>query len=236
MAAPPHHHRSGPDDDPTHGQQQFTFFNSHYDSYCYLPMVGFLTFNDEAEQYLVAAVLRPGNVSGSCGAIGICAACFGVWIPRFPERSSACAWMGVWRAPEVLEFLDRQPRVEYVVNLASNAVLDRLAEPAMRAVRRLSKKSGETEHVYGEFRYKTKKTWKYERRILYKAEVTRHPNRDPKDNPRFVVTNMKQSPRWLYEKVYCQRGDLEIALRNCTTAWKLDAPVARVSGPINSAC
>jgi hypothetical protein len=60
-----------PTDDPTHGQQQFTFFNSHYDSYCYLPMVGFLTFNDEAEQYLVAAVLRPGNVSGSCGAIGI---------------------------------------------------------------------------------------------------------------------------------------------------------------------
>jgi len=64
---------------------------------------------------------------------------------------------GGFAAPEVLEFLDRQPRVEYVVNLASNAVLDRLAEPAMRAVRRLSKKSGETEHVYGEFRYKTKK-------------------------------------------------------------------------------
>jgi len=82
---------------------------------------------------------------------------------------------GGFAAPEVLEFLDRQPRVEYVVNLASNAVLDRLAEPAMRAVRRLSKKSGETEHVYGEFRYKTKKTWKYERRILYKAEVTRIP-------------------------------------------------------------
>jgi len=98
------------------------------------------------------------------------------------------------------------------------------------AVRRLSKKSGETEHVYGEFRYKTKKTWKYERRILYKAEVTRHPNRDPKDNPRFVVTNMKQSPRWLYEKVYCQRGDLEnrikelhygmeIGRTSCTSFW-----------------
>jgi len=52
---------------------------------------------------------------------------------------------------------------------------------------------------------------KYKRRILYKAEVTRHPNRDPKDNPRFVITNMKQSPQWLYEEVYCQRGDLEIA-------------------------
>jgi hypothetical protein len=219
-----------PTDDPTHGQQQFTFFNSHYDSYCYLPMVGFLTFNDEAEQYLVAAVLRPGNVSGSCGAIGILRRLLRRLDSAFPGALFRVRLDGGFAAPEVLEFLDRQPRVEYVVNLASNAVLDRLAEPAMRAVRRLSKKSGETEHVYGEFRYKTKKTWKYERRILYKAEVTRHPNRDPKDNPRFVVTNMKQSPRWLYEKVYCQRGDLEnrikelhygmeIGRTSCTSFW-----------------
>ena len=47
-----------PTDDPTHGQQQLSFFNGHYDSYCYLPMVGFLTFNHEPEQYLVTAVLR----------------------------------------------------------------------------------------------------------------------------------------------------------------------------------
>src|SRR5258706_4618884 len=93
--------------------------------------------------------------------------------------------------------------------MGSNAVLDRLVEPAMRTARRLSKKSGETEHVYGQFRYKNKKTWKYKRRILYKAEVTRHPNRDPKDNTRFVITNMKQSPQWLYEEVNCQRANLE---------------------------
>src|SRR6058998_2065601 len=60
-----------PTDDPTHGQQQFSFFNSHYDSYCYLPMVCFLTFDEEAEQYLVAAVLRRGNATGSVGALGI---------------------------------------------------------------------------------------------------------------------------------------------------------------------
>jgi Transposase DDE domain group 1 len=55
--------------DPTHGQQQFTFFNRHYDSYCYLPMVCFFTFNEETEQYLVAAVLRRGNATGSLGAL-----------------------------------------------------------------------------------------------------------------------------------------------------------------------
>jgi hypothetical protein len=31
----------------------------------------------------------------------------------------------------------------------------------------------------------------------------------PKDNPRFVITNMKQTPQWLYEQVYCQRGEIE---------------------------
>ncbi|NJR31391.1 hypothetical protein HC762_01270, partial [bacterium] len=40
-----------PTDTPTYGAQQLTFFNAHYDNYCYLPLLGFLTFNDEAEQY-----------------------------------------------------------------------------------------------------------------------------------------------------------------------------------------
>jgi len=99
-------------------------------------------------------VLRPGNVSGSCGAIAILRRLLRRLDFRVSRSALPRALDGGFAAPEVLEFLDRQPRVEYVVNLASNAVLDRLAEPAMRAVRRLSKKSGETEHVYGEFRYK----------------------------------------------------------------------------------
>ena len=61
-----------PTDDPTHGQQEFTFFNGHYDTWCYLPVVATVTFNDEAEQYALAAILRPGNApasrpAGSCG-------------------------------------------------------------------------------------------------------------------------------------------------------------------------
>jgi hypothetical protein len=146
-----------PTDDPTHGAQQLTFFNWHYDTYCYLPMVGFLTFNHEVEQYLVTAVLRPGN------------------------------------APD-------------------------------------SKISGQTEHVYAECQYRTRKTWPWKRRVIYKAEVVRAKGKKPKDNPRFVVTNMKQSPQWLYEEVYCQRGDLEnrikelhygmeIGRTSCTSFW-----------------
>jgi hypothetical protein len=47
-----------PSDDPTHGAQQLTFFNGHYDCWCYLPLLAFLTFDHEREQYLCAAMLR----------------------------------------------------------------------------------------------------------------------------------------------------------------------------------
>jgi hypothetical protein len=60
-----------PTDDPTHGQQEFTFFNGHYDTWCYLPLVATLTFNAEPAQYLVAAVLRPGNSPAKRGARGL---------------------------------------------------------------------------------------------------------------------------------------------------------------------
>jgi hypothetical protein len=198
-----------PTDDPTHGQQQFTFFNSHYDSYCYLPMVCFLTFNDETEQYVVAAVLRPGNAPGSAGAMGILRRLIGRVSKAFPKASIRVRLDGGFASPEVLDFLDGEPKVEYLVNLAANAVLKRKAESAMKRARRASEVSGQTEHVYGECRYATRKTWPWKRRVIYKAEVVRAANKEPKDNPRFVVTNLKQSSQWIYQQVYCQRGDIE---------------------------
>jgi Transposase DDE domain group 1 len=198
-----------PTEDPTHGAQQLSFFNRHYDSHCYLPMVCFLTFDDEAEQYLVAAVLRPGNVCGSAGALGILRRLIERVGDAFPKARIRVRLDGAFASPEVLDFLDCEPKVEYLINLAANAVLKRKAEPAMKRVRRASQSSGQTEHVYGECRYATRKTWPWKRRVIYKAEVVRAANKEPKDNPRFVVTNLRQNPQWIYEQVYCQRGDLE---------------------------
>ena len=60
-----------PTDDLTHGAQQLTFFNGHYGGWCYLPLLGFLSFDREAEQYLCAAVLRPGNAVAADGTLGL---------------------------------------------------------------------------------------------------------------------------------------------------------------------
>ena len=45
-------------DDPTHGARQLTFFNAHYDTWCYLPVAGFLTFNHEPEVGLRQSLLQ----------------------------------------------------------------------------------------------------------------------------------------------------------------------------------
>jgi hypothetical protein len=65
--------------------------------------------------------------------------------------------------------------------------------------------------------------------VIIKAEVVQQGDKAPKDNPRFVVTNMKQSPRWIYEDVYCQRGEIENRIKelkaldvdrtSCCTFW-----------------
>ena len=219
-----------PTDDPTHGAQQLSFFNWHYNSYCYLPMAGFLTFNQEAEQYLVTAVLRPGNAPGSAGAVGLLRRLIDRLSEAFPDAKIRVRLDGAFAVPEVLYFLDCEPKVEYLVNFAANAVLERKAESDMKRARRKSKISEQTEHVYGECQYRTRKSWPWKRRVIYKAEVVRAEGKKPKDNPRFVVTNMKQSPQWLYEAVYCQRGDLEnrikelhygmeIGRTSCTSFW-----------------
>ena len=197
-----------PTDDPTHGAQQLSFFNTHYDTWCYLPVMGFVSFNDEAEQYLCAAVLRPGNVTAAAGAVGILRRLLLLIRHFLPGARIRVRLDGGFAHPQLLNFLDAEPDLEYVVAMAKNAVLKRKAEPAMRQARQLSRRSGATEHVYGEAPYAAR-TWPRERRVILKAEVVRADGKQPKDNPRFVITNMKQSPQWLYEQLYCQRGDIE---------------------------
>lgn len=209
-----------PTDDPTHGAQQLSFFNGHYDTWCYLPVAAFIRFNDDAEQHLVAAVLRPGNAPASLGALGLLRRLIERLNNAFPTTPLLIRLDGGFATPEILDFLDIQA-VEYVVAMAGNSVLKRFAEPRMKHVRRRSAQSDQTEHVYGECRYAAR-SWSHKRRVIFKAEVVRHPGRDPKDNPRFVITNLQQNPQWVYERVYCQRGEIENRIKELHHGLEID--------------
>jgi Transposase DDE domain group 1 len=208
-----------PTDDPTHGQQEFTFFNGHYDTWCYLPLVATLTFNAEPMQYLVAAVLRPGNSPAKHGAIGLLRRLCARLRTAFPTAILRIRLDGGFASPEVFEFLEAEG-VEYVVAMASNVRLVKRSRRLMGRARMRSKASGQTEHLYGETRYATR-TWKRKRRVIIKAEVVRHPGRAPKNNPRFVVTNLPDRPEAVYE-IYCGRGDMENRLKELHHGLALD--------------
>ena len=209
-----------PTDDPTHGAQQLTFFNGHYDTWCYLPVAGFLTFNEEPEQYLIAYVLRPGNVGAAVGALGILARLVPRLRAAFPRARLRVRLDGGFAAPQIFAFLEREG-LEYAVAMGKNKVLERRAARLMGTARRLSRESGETEHLYKECRYAAG-TWDQPRRVIIKAEVVRHPGRKPKNNPRFVVTNLKQSPRHLYEVIYCARANIENRIKELHHGLEID--------------
>src|ERR1700675_1479896 len=95
-----------PTDDPTPRAQQLSFFNGHYDSWCYLPVMGFVTFNDEAEQYLCAAVLRPGNVTAAAGAVGMLRRLMALIRSSFSEVRIRVRLDGGFANPQLLAFLD----------------------------------------------------------------------------------------------------------------------------------
>ena len=121
----------------------------------------------------------------------------------------------------IFDFLDAEPRLDYVVAMAKNAVLQRHAESAMQVARAQSEVRGETAHVYTDTRYAAG-TWDHERRVVIKAEVVRLGDREPRDNPRFVVTNLRQTPRFIYEKVYCARGDIENRIKELLDGLQID--------------
>jgi hypothetical protein len=194
-------------DDPTHGAQQQAFFNGFYDTWCYLPMLAFLTFDREAEQYLCAAALRPGNASSQAGALTLLRRIIDRLQQRFPRARILVRLDGGFAAPELFEFLDAAG-VDYVVAMAKNKVLEQHVDVDLIVAKILSDRSDRTEHVYTHFTYAAG-TWDRARRVVCKAEVVRHEGRAPRLNPRFVVTNLPGKPQRIYERVYCPRGDTE---------------------------
>ena len=214
-----------PTDDPTHGQQEFTYFHGYYDTYCYLPLIGTMTFNDEAEQYLFCAVLRPGNSPASRGLVAILRRILAKLRAAFPKARIRVRLDGGFGNPEVLDFLDAAG-VEYVVGLQATKPLKQCARRALGTARRLSRETGKTAHVFGEIRHQTKTTWPHPRRVVYKAEVVRLAGRAPKDNERFVVTNLPHTPEHVYA-IYTDRGDPENRIKEL----KNDLAMDRTSCP-----
>lgn len=178
-----------------------------------------LTFNDEVEQYLVAVVLRPGTSSARHGAVGLLRTLRHRLRRAFPTATLRVRVDGGFAGNDWLDLLEAE-RVEYVVGLASNSRLTQRASRLLGEAYGLSKFSGRTEHVYGETLYAAQ-SWSHRRRVIIKAEVVQRGGQPPRCNPRFVVTNLPETPATVYA-IYCQRGDMENRLKELHEGLALD--------------
>lgn len=206
--------------DTVHGEQQLSLFNGHYGSYCFIPLLGAMTFDDEAEQIPVAAILRPGNAPDKRGAIGVLRRLVPLLRKSFPKAKVFVRLDAGFCAPEIFDYLDSES-LFYAVGYGQNPVLNRVSAPLMGKVRRESKKSQKTERRFTSTSYRAR-TWSKTRTVVIKAEVTRIVNRGPRDNPRYVVTNIPQDPQTLYEVFYCQRGEFENRIKELKHGLKID--------------
>jgi hypothetical protein len=184
-------------DDPLHGQQERRFFHGYYDEYCFLPLYVF------CQDRLLVAYLRPSNIAASLHSRALL---------KLLVRRLRQAWPNVriivradsgfcrWR---LMRWCDRNG-VFYVLGLARNSVLERMAQPFMVAAETQFSATNQKVRNFHEVTYAAA-TWDRERRVIVKAE------RLPEGpNLRFLVTNLSErSPDQVYNGRYTARGDME---------------------------
>ena len=214
-------------DDPTHGQQEFAFYNDYYKNHCYLPLFMF----EGTSHALVTACLRPGKrPTGAANAmlfVRLLASLRRHWphTPILVRGASHCA------TPEVIEVMAHRRHPDFVFGVAGHAVLRRQAAPGMQEARGLSQPCTALAHVHGERPPARRRlyeeladaaaSWAQPWRVMVKAE-----GMAAGDNPRFVVTSFAAPPpHQVYADLYGARGHGENAIK----AVKCDLHSARTS-------
>jgi hypothetical protein len=198
-------------EDPTHGQQELTFYNHHYQSHCYLPLFIF----EGTSHALVAAFLRPGKRPPGAENAMILSRLLSHLRRHWPFTHILVRGDSHFGTPELMEMIAPRRRTDFVFGLAGNPVLLRQAAPVMQEARDLFQQRTALAQAYGEpspprsrvyedFSYAAA-SWEQAWRVIVKAEVMA-----AGDNPRFVVTSLEEpTPQHVYEDLYCARGNCE---------------------------
>jgi Transposase DDE domain group 1 len=183
-------------DDPVHGHQEGRFFHGYYDGYCFLPLYVFC-----GDQLLVA-YLRTADGDAARHSRAILKLLVTRLRQVWPDvriilraDSGFCRW-------RLMRWCDRNG-VGYVLGLARNVVLERLACPWTAAAATCFDMTDQPQRLFGTFAYAAG-SWDRARRVIVKAE-----HNGQGDNPRFVVSNLPGNARGLYEVLYCARGEME---------------------------
>jgi len=185
-----------PTDLPVHGDQKGKAYNSYYGHDCFLPMHVF------CGDKLLISYLRPSNQDSTKHTWAILSLLVKYFRKRWPKVKIIFRGDGAFCREAMLNWCDRN-HVQYIVGCTCNARLQKALKPYLELATDLYCKSGKTEQVFAQFAYKPH-SWKYPRKVIGKAECT-----PTHTSMRSIMTNLEETPKNLYRKAYCARGDME---------------------------
>jgi hypothetical protein len=200
-------------DDPTHGEQQLSFFHGFYDQHMFHPLLVWDAYSGQ----LVTALLRPGKAHGAKGAVGILTRLIRAIRARCPHAAIVIRGDSAFAMPRLLERLERLNAeiggVDYVLGLATNSRLLAMAEPLRTSVAEQYAERKQFVRRFGWLSYAAG-SWPAQRKVVVKVE---HSWRG--ENPRFVVTTLDGFPSELiYDAAYCPRGQSENFIKDFKNA------------------
>lgn len=203
-------------DDPTHGQQQLSFFQGHYDQHMYHPL---LVFDGQSGQ-LITAVLRPGNAHAARGARGVLRRLIKALKRRSPKVRIVVRADSAFAEPRLLQTLEALNAelgdIDYLMGLAKNKALLRLGQHLMDAANEQYAQGTSHARYFGAFAYAAR-SWPQERHVVMKAERT-----PEGENPRFLVTTLAGFPPEMLYRAYCERGQCENYIKDLKNALSAD--------------
>jgi hypothetical protein len=193
-------------EDAAYGQQPLAFYNHHYGSTCYLPLMIF----DGHSGALVAAVLRPGKRPFGDENAMIMRRVLKLIRHHFPETHILVRGDGHFSGPELMGLIDSMPNTDFIFGFSCNVKLLALAEPTrLRACDlwvavQTQDVVPNAVRLFDECVYQAR-SWPKAWRVLFKAEVMALG-----ENTRFIVTSLPGlDAGTLYEEIYCARGQAE---------------------------
>jgi Transposase DDE domain group 1 len=188
-------------DDPLHGNQEGKYFHGYYAEYCYLPLYIF------SGEHLLCARLRQANEDPANGVRQELERIVTRLKSAWPEVRIIVRGDSGFCREEIMSYCEEESQLDYVLGLAKNSRLIEAIGGEMAEAKQSYQSTQESARVFKDFRYRTRKSWSRQRRVVGKAEYLAKG-----ENPRFIVTSIaseQKQARELYEDFYCARGDME---------------------------
>jgi Transposase DDE domain group 1 len=197
-------------DDPTHGQQQLSFFNGAYNQHMYHPMLVF----ERHTGCLLAARLRPGNASSHARIVPMLLRLVPRLQAAFPGVKIKLRGDAGFALPLLYEFCEFFG-IQYALGIPANQVFQRRAEPRQKRLQRRYRRTQLPQRSFSSFRHRAR-SWSHQRRICYKAEHTAAGT-----NLRFLITNCS-GPAATVFAFYNDRGECENRIEEFKNGFRAD--------------